>query len=135
MVASLFAVPFGVAMALPALRLQGLYLALATMAFAQMAAILFFPQPEILGFDGKPIRSLRILGFDFSQPFHFLGIDFGQDVGTMLFIAGALGVVGVLVVLAAQERVRPPAHRAGRQPGRVRDRSASTRSSPSSACS
>jgi branched-chain amino acid transport system permease protein len=85
-------------MALPALRLQGLYLALATMAFAQMAAILFFPQPEILGFDGKPIRSLRILGFDFSQPFHFLGIDFGQDVGTMLFIAGALGVVGVLVV-------------------------------------
>src|SRR4029079_5703462 len=51
-IASLFAVPFGVAMALPALRLQGLYLALATMAFAQMAAILFFPQPEILGCDG-----------------------------------------------------------------------------------
>jgi branched-chain amino acid transport system permease protein len=98
-VASLFAVPFGVAMALPALRLQGLYLALATMAFAQMAAILFFPQPEILGFDGKPIRSLSILGFDFSKPFHFLGLDFGQDVGTMLFIAFALGVVGVLVVL------------------------------------
>jgi branched-chain amino acid transport system permease protein len=97
-VASLFAVPFGVAMALPALRLQGLYLALATMAFAQMAAILFFPQPEILGFDGKPIRSLRILGFDFSKPFHFLGLDFDQDVGTMLFIAAALGVVGVLVV-------------------------------------
>jgi branched-chain amino acid transport system permease protein len=85
-------------MALPALRLQGLYLALATMAFAQMAAILFFPQPEILGFDGKPIRSLRILGFDFSQPFTFLGIHFDQDVGTMLFIAAALGVVGVLVV-------------------------------------
>ena len=86
-------------MALPALRLQGLYLALATMAFAQMAAILFFPQPEILGFDGKPIQSLRILGFDFSKPFTFLGIDFDQDVGTMLFIAVALGVVGVLVVL------------------------------------
>jgi branched-chain amino acid transport system permease protein len=97
-VAALFAIPFGVAMALPALRLQGLYLALATMAFAQMAAILFFPQPEILGFDGKPIRSLRILGFDFSQPFELLGIHFDQDVGTMLFIAAALGVVGVLVV-------------------------------------
>ncbi|HLM19365.1 MAG TPA: hypothetical protein VK549_16200, partial [Acidimicrobiia bacterium] len=53
---------------------------------------------EILGFDGKPIRSLRILGFDFSKPFTFLGIDFDQDVGTMLFIAAALGVVGVLVV-------------------------------------
>jgi branched-chain amino acid transport system permease protein len=87
-----------VAMALPALRLQGLYLALASMAFAQMAAILFFPQPEILGFDGKPIQSIQILGFDFSQPFSFLGINFGQDVGTMLFITAALGVVGVLVV-------------------------------------
>jgi branched-chain amino acid transport system permease protein len=97
-VASLFAIPFGVAMALPALRLQGLYLALATMAFASMAEILFFPQPEILGFEGKPIRSLHILGFDFSKPFAFLGMHFDQDVGTMLFIAAALGVVGVLVV-------------------------------------
>jgi branched-chain amino acid transport system permease protein len=68
------------------------------MAFASMAEILFFPQPEILGFDGKPIRSLRILGFDFSKPFDFLGMHFDQDVGTMLFIAAGLGVVGVLVV-------------------------------------
>jgi branched-chain amino acid transport system permease protein len=97
-VAALFAIPFGVAMALPAIRLQGLYLALASMAFAQMAAILFFPQPEILGLEGRSIDSLQILGFDFSQPFELLGIRFGQDVGTMLFIAGALGVVGVLVV-------------------------------------
>ncbi len=103
-VASLFAIPFGVAMALPALRLQGLYLALASMAFAQMAAILFFPQPEILGFDGKPIGSIHILGFDFSQPFTFLGIDFGQDVGTMFFITAALGVVGVLVVWLHKSR-------------------------------
>src|SRR4051812_8013752 len=44
-IAALFAVPFGIAMALPALRLQGLYLALASMAFAQMASFLFFPQP------------------------------------------------------------------------------------------
>jgi branched-chain amino acid transport system permease protein len=103
-VASLFAIPFGVAMALPALRLQGLYLALASMAFAQMAAILFFPQPEILGFDGKPIQALNILGFDFSQPFHFLGIDWGQDVGTLLFCTVALGVVGVLVVMLHKSR-------------------------------
>ena len=95
-VAALFAVPFGVAMALPALRLQGLYLALASMAFAQMAAILFFPQPEILGFDGKPIGPIEIFGFDFSQPFDFLGIHFGQDVGTLFFITAAVGVVGVL---------------------------------------
>ncbi len=103
-VAALFAVPFGVAMALPALRLQGLYLALASMAFAQMAAILFFPQPEILGFDGKPIQPIKILGFDFSQPFDFLGIHFGQDVGTMFFITATLGVVGVLVVWLHKSR-------------------------------
>jgi branched-chain amino acid transport system permease protein len=97
-VASLFAVPFGVAMALPALRLQGLYLALASMAFAQMAVILFFPQPEIFGAEGKPIRPVHILGADLSQPFDVLGVHFGQDVGTALFIAGALGVVGVFMV-------------------------------------
>ena len=126
--------PFGVLMALPALRLQGLYLALATMAFAQMAEILFFPQPEILGFDGKPIRSLTILGFDFSEPFTFLGIDFGQDVGTMLFIAFALGVVGVLVVLLHRARSVAGSPRWATARPRAR-RSASTRSSPSSACS
>ncbi len=103
-VAALFAVPFGVAMALPALRLQGLYLALASMAFAQMAAFLFFPQPEILGFDGKPIGPIEIFGFDFSQPFDFLGIHFGQDVGTLFFITFALGVVGVLVVWLHKSR-------------------------------
>ncbi|HZP30918.1 MAG TPA: branched-chain amino acid ABC transporter permease, partial [Acidimicrobiia bacterium] len=98
LVAALFAVPFGVAMALPALRLQGLYLALASMAFARMAEFLFFPQPEVLGFDGRPIQSIHILGWDLSKPFDFLGMHFDQDVGTLLFITVALGVVGVLVV-------------------------------------
>ena len=51
-VAAAAAVPFGVLMALPALRLQGLYLALASMAFAVMAIPLFFEQPEILGTGG-----------------------------------------------------------------------------------
>ena len=104
-IAALFAIPFGVAMALPALRLQGLYLTLASMAFAQMAAILFFPQPEILGFDGKPIGPIEILGFDFSQPFDFLGIHFGQDVGTLFFITAAVGVVGVLIVWLHKSRL------------------------------
>jgi branched-chain amino acid transport system permease protein len=98
LIASLFAVPFGVAMAFPALRLQGLYLALASMAFARMAEFLFFPQPEVLGFDGRPIQSINILGWDLSKPFDFLGIHFDQDVGTLLFITVVLGVVGVLVV-------------------------------------
>ena len=47
---------------------------------------------------------MNILGFDFSQPFHFLGIDWGQDVGTLLFCTAALGVVGVLVVWLHKSR-------------------------------
>ena len=43
-------------------------------------------------------------GSDFSKPFDFLGIDFGQDVGTLLFITAALGVVGVLVVWLHKSR-------------------------------
>ena len=97
-VAALFAVPIGVAMALPALRLEGLYLALSTLAFARMAEFLFFPQPEVLGFDGRPIQSVHILGWDASKPFDFLGMHFDQDVGTLLFITFCLGVLGVAIV-------------------------------------
>ena len=103
-VAAAFAVPFGVVMALPALRLQGLYLALASMAFARMAEFLFFPQPEVFGFVGKPIPPIEILGFDFSQPFDIFGIHFGEDVGTMFLITFLLGVVGVLVVWLRRSR-------------------------------
>jgi branched-chain amino acid transport system permease protein len=103
-VAAAFAVPFGVVMALPALRLQGLYLALASMAFARMAEFLFFPQPEVFGFAGKPIPPIEVLGFDFSQPFAIFGIHFGEDVGTMFLITFLLGVVGVLVVWLRRSR-------------------------------
>ena len=131
----LFAMPFGVAMALPALRLQGLYLALASMAFAQMAAILFFPQPEILGFDGKPIGPIEHLRLRLQPavrlPRHPLRPGRRHAVlhhGRARRRRCARGVV-------AQEPVRAPPHRAGRQPGRVRHARRSTRSSPSSACS
>lgn len=103
-VAALFAVPFGIAMALPALRLQGLYLALASMAFAQMASFLFFPQPEILGFDGRPIGGITIFGWNTQDPFTFLGIDFGQDVGQMFLFTFLLGVMGVLIVALHRSR-------------------------------
>jgi branched-chain amino acid transport system permease protein len=102
--AALVAVPFGVLMALPALRLQGLYLALASMAFARMAEFLFFPQPEVFGFAGKPIPPIEILGVNFSEPFDIFGIHFGEDVGTLFFITFLLGVVGVLVVWLRRSR-------------------------------
>jgi branched-chain amino acid transport system permease protein len=43
----------GTLIALPALRLRGLYLALATMAFAVAMDNMFFPAPAVLGFDGS----------------------------------------------------------------------------------
>ncbi len=98
-VATALAVPFGVLMALPALRLQGVYLALASIAFARLAEFVLFDQPEAFGNGARRIAPLRILGFDFSQPFSILGIHFGSDVG-MLFLSTALfGVVGMVVVL------------------------------------
>ena len=104
LVAAAFAVPFGVLMALPALRLRGLYLALASMAFAYLAQFVFFQQPEILGTGGRRVPSIEILGADFSQPFKILGLEFGQDTGTLLFITAMFGVVGMLIVALRRGR-------------------------------
>jgi branched-chain amino acid transport system permease protein len=72
LVAAAAAVPFGVLMALPALRLQGLYLALASMAFAVMAIPLFFSQPEIFGAAGRKMATPRFFGIDFADAHKFL---------------------------------------------------------------
>ena len=98
LVAALFALPFGVLMALPALRLQGLYLALASMAFARMSEFVFFDQPEVFGASARRVGSASLLGFNFSQPFSVFGVQFGQDVGTMFFITALLGIAGVFLV-------------------------------------
>jgi branched-chain amino acid transport system permease protein len=66
------AVPFGVLMALPALRLQGLYLALASMAFAVMAGPLFFSQKEVYGAGGRRVATLSFFGIDFNNADNFL---------------------------------------------------------------
>jgi branched-chain amino acid transport system permease protein len=72
LVAAAAAMPFGVLMALPALRLQGLYLALASMAFAVMAIPLFFAQPEIFGASGRRLATPRFLGVHFDDARNFL---------------------------------------------------------------
>ena len=121
-VAALFAIPFGVAMALPGAAAPG------SLPRAGVDGVRADGRDPVLPAtrdprvrrQADPARS-SILGFDFSQPFDFLGIHFGQDVGTLFFITAALGVVGVLVVWLHKSRVRPPAHRAGRQPRGVRD--------------
>lgn len=98
LVGAVVAVPFGVLMAFPALRLQGLYLALASMAFARMAQFVIFDQPEVFGGAGKRVAPLEVFGKDVSAPFTFLGIDFTQDAGFLITAAVLFGAVGMVVV-------------------------------------
>ncbi len=98
LVAAVVAVPIGLLMALPALRLQGLYLALATMAFARMAEFVIFDQPEVFGSEGKRIAPLQLFGFHFNESFTILGIRFAPDAAYLLFVTGVFGIVGLGVV-------------------------------------
>jgi branched-chain amino acid transport system permease protein len=98
-IAALFAIPFGMIMALPALRLSGLYLALASMAFARLAEFVLFDQPEAFGNGARRVTELHILGWDLSQPFSVFGIHFGADVGTLLLATLMFSAIGMALVL------------------------------------
>ena len=104
LVAAAVAVPIGLLMALPALRLQGLYLALATMAFARMAEFVIFDQPEVFGSEGKRIAPLHVFGFHFDEPFTIAGIHFPQDSAYLLFVTALFGVIGLAVVALRRGR-------------------------------
>jgi branched-chain amino acid transport system permease protein len=97
-VATLVTVPIGLLMALPALRLQGLYLALASMAFALMAVPLFFARPEVFGTSAR-VAPLRIFGYGFDEPFSVFGIQFGTDSAFLILTAFLFGLVGFGVVM------------------------------------
>ncbi len=103
LVAAAFAVPIGMIMAGPAIRLQGIYLALATMAFARLAEFLFFDQPAVFGNGNRQVPSLSVFGLQVENPFHFLGISFAQDAGFLIFAAILFSIVG-LIVIAVQRR-------------------------------
>jgi branched-chain amino acid transport system permease protein len=64
--AAAFAVPFGVVIALPALRLQGLYLALVTFALAQVSRDVIFQDSRIYGLGSVKVGRLDLFGIDFS---------------------------------------------------------------------
>jgi branched-chain amino acid transport system permease protein len=98
LMAAVVTVPIGLLVALPALRLRGLYLALATMAFALMAVPLFFDQPEVFASSARYGAPIGIFGFHFNEPFTVLGIHFGTDSGFLLLTTALFGVVGLGVV-------------------------------------
>jgi branched-chain amino acid transport system permease protein len=97
-VAALVTVPIGLLMALPALRLQGLYLALASMAFALMAFPLFFARPEVFGTSEK-VAPLHLFGYRFDEPFSVFGVQFGTDAAFLILTAFLFGLVGFGVVM------------------------------------
>ena len=94
---ALIAVPVGLIMALPALRLQGLYLALASMAFALMAVVVF-DFPELYSNTGVKIVNFKMFGYSFDQPFSFIGIEFGRGAAFTMFSAALFGVLGMAIV-------------------------------------
>ena len=103
LIAAAFAVPIGAVMAGPAIRLQGIYLALATMAFARMAEFLFFDQPGVFGNGDRAVAPLSLFGLQVENPFSFLGISFAEDAGFLIFVAILFSIVG-MIVIATQGR-------------------------------
>jgi branched-chain amino acid transport system permease protein len=83
------AVPVGVIVALPAMRLQGLYLALVTLGFAIVSKDLIFEHPWVFGKGNVDVGRLELLG-----------IDFGGDKAFFVLcaIVFALIAVGVLAL-------------------------------------
>ena len=95
--AAIFAIPIGLLMALPALRLSGLYLALASMAFALMAPVIF-DLPEVFSNSGRKIVPLSMFGFSFDKAFTILGVDFPAGSAFLIFATFLFGAVGLGVV-------------------------------------
>lgn len=85
--AAAVAVPLGAIVALPALRLTGLYLALSTFAIAFASRELIFNNDDIYGLGNQVVGRLELFGIDFS--------------GNRIFIvlcAGIFALVGIGVV-------------------------------------
>jgi branched-chain amino acid transport system permease protein len=87
--AAAIAVPFGVVIALPALRLQGLYLALVTFALAQVSRDVIFQDSRIYGSGGVLVGRLKVLGLDFNSDKAF---------AALCALVFALVAVGVLAL-------------------------------------
>ena len=91
--------PLGVVVALPALRLRGLYLALATLAFAEFADRILFRHRRIINNSksGSLFKPLRIFGFKMSS-------EAADRKAFVIFLAICFGVVFVLLELLRNTR-------------------------------
>jgi branched-chain amino acid transport system permease protein len=89
LMAPLLAAPLGAIVAFPALRLQGLYLALATMAFGVLAQEMLFPRGWLFGSGTRDVSRLDVFGLNFSGE---------QSFFILLSIAFALLAIFVLAL-------------------------------------
>lgn len=87
--AAAIAVPFGVVIALPALRLQGLYLALVTFALAQVSRDVIFQDSRIYGRGSVSVGRLELLGISFEGDRAF------AVLCAMVFTLVAIGVLAL----------------------------------------
>jgi branched-chain amino acid transport system permease protein len=95
----LMCAPLGVVVALPALRLKGLYLALATLAFAQLGDKLLFRHPSIVSQvkNGNLYKPLNLLGFHISS-------DAADRKAFVVFLAVAFGLLFFLLEMLRRSR-------------------------------
>jgi branched-chain amino acid transport system permease protein len=89
LMAPLLAAPIGALVALPALRLQGLYLALATMAFGVAAENMLFPRAWLFGSSTRVVPRLHVFGVHFDGERSFF---------VLLAVVFALMGIGVLAL-------------------------------------
>jgi branched-chain amino acid transport system permease protein len=87
--AAAICVPVGALLAVPAMRLQGLYLALATVAFASFVQFVFFVQPFAVGRGNRFVERLHIFGVHAdSDRWFFLLV-------TLVFALTSIGIVAL----------------------------------------
>jgi ABC-type branched-subunit amino acid transport system ATPase component/branched-subunit amino acid ABC-type transport system permease component len=95
--AAAIAVPIGALLAIPAIRLTGLYLALATLGFGIVLQFMFYTQPFMFGFSGAGLDVPRPgwLGLEDDQRFYY----------AMLVMATGFALVAVALVRGRMGRL------------------------------
>ena len=114
----------GVLVALPAIRLEGIYIALSTAAFTVICDRWFFPLPEFSvgdhSFSVFQSGTLKVIRPD------FLGIDLSGPPRTSTYSAVVFALLMLTVVALRRSYVRRPAHRGEGGSRRRSHRAAST---------
>jgi ABC-type branched-subunit amino acid transport system ATPase component/branched-subunit amino acid ABC-type transport system permease component len=108
--AGLVAVPIGLALSIPAIRLPGLYLALATFAFGIVAQDVFYSASYMFGTSG--------LGVNEPRP-HLSWWSIGTDRGFYYVVLAIAGLVAALVVALTRGRFGRLLRRIGETPAAV----------------